>query len=87
VELLRGVNSNALPSSVLATTPSWAGPFLALEIPSAYQPSDLTPASDQVVYQDDHRDHYQDVNQVSTEVTNEAQQPQDQQYHYYCPQH
>jgi hypothetical protein len=33
----------------------------------------LTPASDQVVYQDDHRYHDQDMNQVATDVTDESQ--------------
>jgi len=33
----------------------------------------LTPASNQVVYQDDHCNHYQDVNQVATDVTDETQ--------------
>jgi len=31
------------------------------------------PAGNQVVNQDDHCDHYQDVNQVSTEVTDESE--------------
>jgi hypothetical protein len=36
-------------------------------------PWTLTPASNQVVYQDDHCDHYQDVNQIATEVSDESQ--------------
>jgi hypothetical protein len=32
-----------------------------------------TPASDQVIYQDDHCYHDQDVNQVATEVTDKPQ--------------
>jgi hypothetical protein len=31
------------------------------------------PACDQVVYQDDHCDHYQDVNQIAADVTDESQ--------------
>ena len=34
---------------------------------------DLTPAGDQVVYQDDHCHHDQDVNQIATEVTDEPE--------------
>ena len=47
----------------------------------------LTAASDQVVYQDDYHHHYQDVNQIPTEVADESQQPQDQQYDQDCPKH
>ena len=37
-------------------------------------PETLTPpASDQVVYQDDHCDHYQDVNQIATDVADESE--------------
>jgi hypothetical protein len=32
-----------------------------------------SPARDQVVYQDDHGDHYQDVNQITTEVADESE--------------
>ena len=34
---------------------------------------DRTPASDQVVYQDDHSYDQQDVNQAATDVTDEPQ--------------
>jgi hypothetical protein len=44
-------------------------------------------ARDQVEYQDDYRDHDQDVNKISPEVTDESQQPQNQEDHQYCPQH
>jgi hypothetical protein len=37
------------------------------------EPLDRTPATDQVVYQDDHRYDHQDVNQVATDVTEESQ--------------
>lgn len=48
---------------------------------------DRTPAGHQVVYQDDHGHHDQDVNEIATEVTKKSQQPQNQQYHQDCPQH
>jgi len=38
-------------------------------------------ASDQVVYQDDYSDDQQDMNQAATDVTEESEQPQDQQDH------
>lgn len=37
------------------------------------KPLDRTPARDQVVYQDDYRYDYQDVNQVATNVTQKSQ--------------
>jgi hypothetical protein len=49
---------------------------------SCDRPGALAPtARDKVDYQDDYGDHYQDVNPAATEVTDESQQPQDQQYH------
>jgi hypothetical protein len=40
---------------------------------SAGRALDRTPATDQVVYQDDHCDYYQDVNQVAAKVADESQ--------------
>jgi hypothetical protein len=48
---------------------------------------DLTPASDQVIDQDDHGYDQQDMNQAATDVADESQQPQNQQDYQYCPQH
>jgi hypothetical protein len=36
-------------------------------------PLNPTAAGDQVVYQDDHSDHYQDVNQIATEMADESE--------------
>lgn len=48
---------------------------------------DDTSSGDQVDNQDDYRDHQNEVNECTTNVQRESEQPKDEKYNKYCPKH